>query len=87
VVRARWTERELAGLAGRILEDADAGDGFVGGFGDAGFYVQHAYADPTRAVVRVMTPRTDAARYFREHYGSAVKVLVIGRRYECRETR
>jgi hypothetical protein len=87
VVRARWTERELAALAGRILDDADGGDGFVGGFGDAGFYVEHAYADPTRTVALVRTPRTDAARYFRSHYGPAVKVLVIGRRYECRETR
>jgi hypothetical protein len=32
-----------------------------------------------------MTPRTDGPRYFRENYGPAVKVLVAGRRYECRE--
>jgi hypothetical protein len=37
--------------------------------------------------VKVITPRRDAARYFRKRYGRAVKVLVIGRRYECRQVR
>jgi hypothetical protein len=25
------------------------------------------------------------SQHFREHYGPAVKVIVIGRRYECRD--
>jgi hypothetical protein len=84
VVRARWTAGELEALGERIREDANAGDGFVGGFGDAGFYVWHTYTDDARLVVKVISPRRDAGRYFRERYGPAVKVIVLGRRYECR---
>jgi hypothetical protein len=84
VVRTRWTDRQLERIGKRIRKDAYAGDGFVGGFGDAGFYVWHTYTDEARLVVKVISPRRDAVRYFRARYGPAVKVLVIGRRYECR---
>ena len=83
VVRARYTERELHALEDRIGDDAT--DAFLDGFGDAGFFLENLYVDRGRVVVQVRTPRTDAAGYFRERYGPAVKVTVLGRRYECRE--
>ena len=83
VVRTRWTERELEALGERIMEDASAGDGFIDGYGDAGFLVWGTFTDEAQLVVQVVTPRRDAARALRERYGPAVKVVVKGRRFEC----
>jgi hypothetical protein len=82
VVRTRWSVRELSAVGRRIAKDIV--DGFVAGFGDAGFYISHRYTEAGRLVVKVISPRRDAARYFRKRYGRAVKVIVLGRRYECR---
>jgi hypothetical protein len=49
------------------------------------FLVWHTYTDDARLVVKVISPRRDAARYFRKRYGPAVKVIVLGRRYERRK--
>ena len=83
VVRTRWTELELEALGERIMEDARAGDGFIDGYGDAGFLVWGAFTDEARVVVQLVSPRRDGARTLRERYGPAVKVVVKGRRFEC----
>ena len=64
--------------------DAAAADRFLDGYGDAGFFVDAAWPEDGRVTVRVRTPRRDAKQYFREHYGTAVKTVVAGDRYECR---
>jgi hypothetical protein len=77
VVRARYTMAELRRLENRIEP------GFAGGWGDAGFLVMGALVEPGRVVVLVITAREDAAAYFRERYGPAVRVRVVGTRHEC----
>jgi hypothetical protein len=81
VVRATYSVKELGALERRIQKDAV--DGFIDGYGDAGFFVTNTYTDRGRVFVRVLTPRADARAYFREQYGPAVKVSVSGKRYEC----
>jgi hypothetical protein len=42
VIRTAFSSNELEELAGRIVEDAEAGDGFLGGYGAAGLFVDNA---------------------------------------------
>ena len=76
---------EFYATADRINDDARAGDGFLDGYGHAGFRVLGAVGhDQTADVeVDVVTPRSDAAAYFAQHYGDYVQVTVIGDRFEC----
>jgi hypothetical protein len=82
-----YSARELEAVAERISEDAEAGDGFLDGFGDAGFLIAGAFPDGETGVVvvRVITPRADHAEYFRSRYGPAVRTELAGTRFECRE--
>ena len=84
-VRAVHTADELYETADRINQDALAGDGFIDGYGRAGFRVLGANGhDQTADVeVDVITTRSDAAAYFAAHYGDYVKVEVVGDRFEC----
>ena len=85
VVRSEFSSDQLDELAVRIFDDATAAGGFLDGYGDAGFFVEDAAPGDGRVQVRVRTPRDDAARYFRQRYGAAVAVTIVGDRYECRE--
>ena len=75
---------EFYATADRINADARAGDGFLDGYGRAGFLVLGANGhDQTAEVeVEVVTTRTDAAAYF-ARYGDYVHVKVVGDRPEC----
>ena len=85
VIRSEFSSDDLDELANRIAEDAEAGDRFLDGFGDAGFLVEGSEPEDGRVVVRLRTPRDDAAHYFLQRYGAAVTTVVVGDRYECRE--
>jgi hypothetical protein len=84
-VRAVHAVDEFYATAGRINADANAGDGFIDGYGRLGFLVQGADGhDQTADVeVKVITTRADAQSYFAARYGDYVKVVVIGDRFEC----
>jgi len=83
-VKAVHTADELYETADRINQDALAGDGFLDGYGRAGFrvLVANGQDDTADVVVQVITTRTDAAAYF-ARYGDYVKVEVVGDRFEC----
>ena len=82
---AAYTEKQLRELADRIEADAEAGDGFLDGYGHAGFYVPSARVDDDTGTVQVSVyaARPDAAAYFAGRYGPAVDVVVAGDRFEC----
>ena len=80
-----FTAADIERLEETIGNDAAAGDGFFDGYGDAGFsFAGATYDDRTaKVVMRVRTPRTDAAAYFAARYGPLVAVEVVGDRFEC----
>jgi hypothetical protein len=84
-VRAVHAVDEFYATADRINEDASAGDGFLDGYGRAGFRVLAANGHDQTAdvVVDVVTTRPDAAAYFAARYGDYVKVNILGERFEC----
>ncbi|MDA0162903.1 hypothetical protein OM076_21705 [Solirubrobacter ginsenosidimutans] len=85
VEQATYPIAQLRTVDDAIEAELEAGRGFLDAFGDAGFYVSSHYADDAAdvVVVRVVTPRGDAAEYFAARFGAAVRVEVIGDRYEC----
>jgi hypothetical protein len=85
VIRSELSSDELAKLANRIVADAAVADRFLGGYGHAGFFVEDASPEDGGGMVRLRTPRDDAEQFFRTHYGTAVKTVIVGDRYECRE--
>ena len=85
VIRSELSSDELDKLANRIVADAADADRFLGGYGDAGFFVDDAWPEDGRVIVRLRTPRDDAEQFFRVQYGTAVKTVIVGDRYECRE--
>ncbi|MBE2319690.1 hypothetical protein DVA67_027220 [Solirubrobacter sp. CPCC 204708] len=83
VMAVQFRASELEALARRIGEDALAGDGFLDGYGRAGFAVADANPDWQAVAVRLYTTRQDHAAWFAARYGPAVRTEVIGDRYEC----
>jgi hypothetical protein len=75
----------LADLTDAIEAEREAGRGFLDAFGDGGFYLASLYIDNAAdvIVVKVATPRPDAVEYFATRFGAAVRVEVVGDRYEC----
>ena len=80
-----FTAADIERLEETIRTDAATGEGFFDGYGDAGFSFAGVSFDSKSAkvVVRVRTPRTDAAAYFTARYGPLVAVEVVGDRFEC----
>ena len=70
VARTRFSEQDLKRLTEKIWRDEAK-------LRRAGFDVDGTGIGGNRALVEVTTKRTDAAAYFRKHYGSGVKVEVI----------
>jgi hypothetical protein len=84
-----FTAADVERLEETIENDAQAGDGFFDGYGDAGFrFAGASYDDRTaKVILRVRTPRTDATAYFAARYGPLVSVEVVGDRFECPDER
>ncbi len=84
-----FSAADVERLEETIRNDADAGDGFFDGYGDAGFSFAGVFFDSKTAkvVVHVRTPRTDAAAYFTARYGPLIAVTAVGDRFECVDAR
>ena len=84
-----FTAADIERLQETIENDAQAGDGFFDGYGDAGFrFAGAGYDDRTaKVILRVRTPRTDATAYFAARYGPLVAAHVVGDRFECPDVR
>ena len=76
-------QSDVERLAERISADARAGDGFLDGYGRAGFAVAGMRVTRQTVVVQLYTTRQDHAAWFTARYGPAVRTEVIGDRYEC----
>ncbi|HEY6890207.1 MAG TPA: hypothetical protein VI300_20555 [Solirubrobacter sp.] len=76
---------QLQALDDAIEAELEAGRGFLDAYGDGGFYLTSLYIDDAAdvIVVKVVSPRADAAEYFAARFGPAVRVEVVGDRYEC----
>lgn len=79
----QFTVEALGEVEERISADVRAADGFLDGYGRAGFYVRHVGAGDQVVSVNVFTARPDAAAWFGARYGPAVRVEVEGDRFEC----
>jgi hypothetical protein len=66
-----------------IGTDAEDAGQIMGGYGDAGFYIENVDTHGARVVVRLRTQRSDATQWFRDRYGAAVDVVVNDPRWEC----
>jgi hypothetical protein len=84
-----FTSADIERLKDTLEADATAGDGFYDGYGDAGFAFAGVHYDDRAAklILRVRTPRTDAAAYFAARYGPLIAVNVVGDRFECPDQR
>lgn len=76
-------QSDVERLAERISADARVGDGFLDGYGRAGFAVAGMRVTRQTVVVQLYTTRQDHAAWFTARYGPAVRTEVIGDRYEC----
>ena len=77
VIRTRFSEQDLKRLTDEIWRDRAK-------LRRAGFTLSGTGIGSNRAQVDVITKRTDAAAYFRKHYGAGVKVEVSAPRARAR---
>ena len=87
VRRAPQSSDQLYRVWDRIYAAADAAGNVIGGYGDSAFYFNDIWTRKAHVLVWVRTARTDAARYFREHFGPSVRVVVESRRWDCGQVR
>jgi hypothetical protein len=82
---AAFTVRQLHELEDRVNKDVEAGGGFLGGWGRAGFAVRgsHVDEDTNSVVLSVVTTRTDADAFLAATYGPGVHAEIVGDRFEC----
>lgn len=77
------TRDEVDELWERIDTDAEDAGRIMGGYGDAGFYIEDVMTHGARVVVHLRTQRADATQWFRDRYGPAVDAIVNDPRWEC----